>query len=398
MEKFNTAQFVYIIDGVRTPIGSAHKSLKDFDCAFLGAVLIRQILRRNRLSGKIVDEVIFGNAVGAGQGQNLARQAAIQAGLPARSAAYTVNHVCAGGLTSVVLGAQSLLSGYSQFVLAGGVESASLTPDLIFHPKQEKDDQKGIIPSLQYDGLYCQLSERHMGELCEELIDVAGISRRLQDTYAFQSHRKAYRAQRKKKFFNEIIPLRIDHGQVLNYDERLRKHINRKRLTELPAAFMSGGTVTAGNSSSPGDGAALVALARDELVKKLKIKPLARVVSWSLMGVEPQKVFTASIPCIKQCLQRAGLRLKDIDLFEIDEAFAAQAIFTQKRLNIPSHKMNIYGGDLALGHPLGAAGARILVTLLHALVDLKKDLGLACVCLGGGGAVSVIIQRIPSHR
>lgn len=387
-------QSVFIINGARTIIGSPFKSLKNFTAAQLGAEVLREILNRNHIKKILVNEVILGNAVAAGIGQNLARQATLLAGLPESVPAFTVNNVCGAGLQSVILGAQSIQCGDSSLVIAGGAESATHCPDLVPKNKDGHAETRNSLDSLQQDGLFCQLSKKNMGQLAEFIVKKYDISREEQDQYALESHQKACRAIEQGKFKPEIIPIVTSGGKLIDEDDRPRCNIQLKPFTELPAAFKKDGTVTVGNSSTPCDGAGAVILASQRFIKEERIKPKARILGYATIALEPEMVFEAGIRAIEECLKKIRLTIKDIELFELSEAFAAQSILTIKNFNIPPEKVNVWGGDIALGHPLGAAGTRILVTLLHALTDQKKKRGLACICLGGGGAVCMIIERI----
>ncbi len=416
----------YILNALRTPIGSSFKSLKNFTAGQLGAVVIREIVRRQKVKKDAIEEVIFGNTVGAGTGQNLARQAAVAGGLAVSTPAYTVNNVCGAGLQSTFLAVQAIQSANASLILAGGAESATHCPRFLteakstglpvdlaavlargFMPRASGDPkgrpltalEKSAHPpapqeSLAYDGLFCQISGQRMGDLAEWLARDSNISRQEQDQFSLESQQKAVAAQAQGKFRKEIVPIKIFPNEFLKEDERPRTNIKIKTLASLPAAFIKEGSVTAGNSSIPSDGAAAVLVGSETIVKRHHSRPLAKILSFAAVAVEPHKVFTAAVPAIEKCLKRCQLSLKDIDLFEISEAFAVQAIYAQQKLDIPQKKINIYGGDIALGHPLGAAGTRILVTLTHALIQEGKQRGLACICLGGGGGLAIIIERV----
>ncbi len=390
-------QSILILDGARTAIGSPFKSLKDFSAAQLGAVVIENILKRAKIPKRFIGEVIFGNVVSAGTGQNLSRQVAILAGLPVEVDAFTVNQVCGSGLRSLIAGAHSIMCGETKMVIAGATESVSWNPALYFH--NEGDDvsasEKKKVESLVYDGLWCHLSEQHMGHLAEFIAQEYKISRRAQDEYALRSHQKACRAQSEGKFLKEIAPVAISETKRFEEDERPRRNINREKLGALPPAFKRDGTVTAGNSSAPCDGAAAAVLAQEGFVKHNRLTPRAKILGYASVAVEPRKVFAAGIGAIQECFKKSRLTVQEIDLFEISEAFAAQAILTQQAIGIPEEKINVWGGDIALGHPLGAAGMRGLVTLIHALKDRKKNKGIVSVCLGGGGAIALAIEVIP---
>lgn len=385
---------VYIIDGVRTAIGRPFKGLKNVTAAQLAATVIKEILHRNKIHRDLVNEVILGNTVSAGTGQNFARQAALSAGLSPAVRAYLVNNVCGSGLQSVILGCQSLQLGQSELVVAGGAESASLAPQLVSKVDAPEHPENKSSDSLLVDGLFCAITQKHMGDLCEMLVQEQRITRQQQDQYALQSHQKALIAKRQDKFHNEIVPVMVAKNRVFYEDERPRPDIDLEKLQSLRPAFKKEGTITAGNSSSPSDGAAVVVLAGESVATKERFKPLARIVSYAWVPVAPEKAFAAAGLAVRECLSRGGLSLKQIDLFEVSESFAAQAIFTQRELNIPDEKLNIWGGDVALGHPLGAVGTRSLVTLAHALRDQNKQRGVACVCLGGGGAVAMAIENV----
>ena len=390
---YSLREAVFIIDGLRTPVGSYSKSLKDFSVARLGALVIQGLLRRNKIPAESIQEVILGNAVAAGAGQNPARQAVVSAGLPVSIPAFTVNNVCGSGLQAVILAAQAIGCGDKELILAGGMESASQCPHLRFAHFPDDQNSDGEVESLLYDGLWCLLTNRHMGELAEATAKKFRISRRELDEYALNSHLKAVGARESGKFLPEILPIQLAEKKLLDYDERPRKNLNPEKLASLAPAFAEAGITTAGNSSSPGDGAAALMVASEDFVRKNRLKTSARIVGYSFIGVDPKETFQANVPGIRMCLNNCGLSIDDIDLFEICEAFAAQAVLAQKELQIPPEKINVWGGDLALGHPLGASGARILVTLLGALKDRNLRRGLASVCLGGGGAVSMIVER-----
>ncbi len=392
-------QSIWIIDALRTAIARPGQSLNNFSAAQLSAVVIRDILSRSRISFKLVEQCIVGNAVSAGTGQNIARQAAVIAGLPDTVPSFSVNHVCGSAMQAVILASQSILAGDHNCVIAGGTESASFSPYLEFNNRMTTQGSSvidagvlGRVESLIHDGLFCQLTRMHMGQLAEYLSRKFDISRSVQDKFALDSHRKACAAQQAGKFRDEIVPVNILPYQAFDRDERPRRNIDVLKLGDLPAAFQKNGTVTAGNSSPPSDGACNLIIASNDFVKKYRITPKAKILGYSSIAVPPQEVFTAGVTAVKVCLKKCGLRFKDIDLFEIGEAFATQVIYTRDHLKIPDNQMNVWGGDIALGHPLGAAGGRILVTLIHALRDAKKNIGLACVCLGGGGALAIVVE------
>lgn len=395
--KQNSLDPVFILDGLRTPIGHPFMGLRDFSAAQLAAAVLKKIVERGRMDRYWVDEVILGNVVSAGTGQNPARQAAVLAGLPKEIPALTINNVCGAGLQSVVLAARSILAQDADLILAGGTESATRSPYFVKREDAENYEapQRELNPvdCLVHDGLLCQITGQRMGELVESLASQHGIGREEQDDYAFESHRKAVSAQRQDKFRGEILPVKSPKKPIRK-DEHPRRNLDREWLTRLPPVFWTGGTVTAGNSSLPCDGAAAVLAASERFVRKHKVKPLARILGYASIAIAPERGFESITEAVGVCLKKCGLRSGDIDLFELNEAFAAQIIFAGKQLKIPSKKINIFGGDIALGHPLGAAGARILVTLINALRDRRLKKGLACISYGGGGAVAMIVEAV----
>lgn len=358
----------------------------------MAAVVIEEILRRNKLKSASAEQVILGNAVLAGLGQNPGRQAAILAGLPVSVPGLTVSNVCGSGLQSVILGVQSILCGEFGIIVAGGSESATQAPYLIRKDVPAKKIPGNLIDSLIFDGLWCPLSGKRMGELSDEMARQFSISRLRQDAYALESHFRALRATAQGRFRKEIVPVSLTKSKVFDKDERPRKDIDLKKLQALKAVFSSNGTATAGSASVPCDGAAMVLLASEEAVRQYKLKPRARILGYASVALEPEMVFAGSVNSILACLQNARLSLRDVDLFEIGEALATQPLFAMEQLKLSDDKINLFGGDIALGHPLGAAGARILVTLLHSLRDQKRKRGVASVCLGGGGSVAMAIE------
>lgn len=397
MSKTRPDNAVFIFAGLRTPIGYPCRGLKEFTAAQLATFAIKGICQRNRIDKRWIDEVILGNVVAAGTGQNLARQAALAAGLPATVPAFTVNNVCGAGLQAVILAAQSVALRKADLILAGGTESASQSPYFVKRAQAENYEKKikdlDPMDCLQHDGLFCQMTGQKMGELAQKLAHEFDISREDQDDYAFESHRKACLAQKQGKFKKEIVSLR-NHERTIHHDEHPRKTLERAWLDKLPPVFWTGGTVTAGNSSPSCDGAAVAAVGSSDFQKKHKRKPLARIVGYASIAVTPENVFESTNTAIEACLKECRLQLRDIDFFEISEAFAAQIVLVERKTKIPRAKINAFGGDLALGHPLGTAGARILVTLLSVLRDRKKKRGLACVSFGGGGAIAMVIERV----
>lgn len=386
------SESIYILSAMRTPVGSPFRGFKDLTAAQLGAVVVSAVVQRAKIKKTDVDEVILGNTVSAGAGQNVARQAAVMAGLPVKVPAYTVNNVCGAGLQAVFSAVQAIEAGRAELVLAGGTESASQCPLLLPQEAKENFQEELLQDSLLVDGLWCHLSGKRMGELAEYLAGKARISRADQDRFSLQSHQRAVEAQAKGLFDREIVPVKTGSGTISS-DERPRKNLKLAGFEALPAAFVKDGTVTAGNSSVPSDGASAVALASEGFVRKNKLSPAAKVLACVSVAVDPVEVFTATVPAVQAVLRQAGLAAKDIDVWEVGEAFAVQVLYAQNKLKIPAEKVNIYGGDIALGHPLGAAGARILTTLTSALLNEHKRRGLACICLGGGGCLAIVIEK-----
>jgi len=378
---------VYIFDCLRTPIGSANKSLKEFKASELAASVIDALLKRNPTSQESIAEVILGNTVSAGTGQNLARHAVSLSNLSLKTPAYVVNNVCGSGLQAVILAAQKIKTQEADIVIAGATESATHNPTLLNRNKEEQD-------SLQQDGLFCSLAQKSMGEICEDLAKNKNISRQKQDTYALESHQRACAARKKGDFKNEIVPMSVTGSKNFSEDERPREKTSLEKLARLPCAFHDEGSITAGNASSAADGACAFLIASQKYVERNKIVPLAKILGYVSMAFEPSRVFEDGIEVIIKCLNAIGLKMEEIDLFEVTEAFAAQAVFTQEQLTIPKDKMNIFGGDVALGHPLGIAGARALVTLVHALKNRKKNKGIVYTPFGAGGAIALAVESV----
>ncbi|HOD12074.1 MAG TPA: thiolase family protein [Candidatus Omnitrophota bacterium] len=389
MTAHRTTSDVFIVDGLRTPIGSSHKSLKDFSAADLAASVLKEFIHRYPSVCQHVDGVFLGNTVSAGTGQNVARQAIIFSGLSPRVPGTVVNSVCGSGLESIILGCRTMLCNEAQIICAGGTESATHSPKILVADNQEP------IESLICDGLWCAMSGKHMGHIAENLALQYQISAEAQNQFAYESHVKAVNAQREGKFKEEIVVVPKKDGSLVDKDDRPRHNISLDRMEKLPAAFQSDGTVTAGNASAPGDAAALTLLISGQGLKKYpELKPKARILSYATVGIEPHQCFEAGVLAVRDCLSVAGVSLSDVDLFEIGESFAAQAVWTKEQLGLSKEKVNIYGGDIALGHPLGSTSARLLVTLMHALGREKKRYGLAVMCFGSGGATSMLIERL----
>jgi acetyl-CoA C-acetyltransferase len=388
----------FILSAARTPIGKYLGAFAEVPAPQLGAVAAAEALKRAGAPNDRVDEVIMGNVLQAGVGQNPARQVALKAGLPDTIAAFTVNKVCGSGLKAVMLAAQAIRAGDAELVLAGGIESMSQAPYLLFGIRTgwKYGDQKAV-DAMIHDGLWCAFEDWHMGEAAEHIASQCAVSRADQDRFAAQSQQRATAAWEKGAFAAEVISVTVGSGaraKVVSRDEGLRPDTTAESLARLKPAFREGGCVTAGNSSMLSDGAAAVVVGTARGAERLGKKPLARIVAYSTSGVAPRDIFIAPVYAVRQVLDRAGLALKDIDLFELNEAFAAQMLACGKELKLDESIVNVNGGAIALGHPIGASGARVLVTLLYALEQRGLKRGLASLCLGGGNAVAMVVERL----
>ncbi|MFL2883437.1 MAG: acetyl-CoA C-acetyltransferase [Pelagibacteraceae bacterium] len=387
---------VVITAAVRTAVGSLGKSLKNVPGDELGSAVITETIKRSNVTKNDVDEIIMGQVLTGGTGQNPARQAAIKSGIPIEKPAYVVNQVCGSGIRSVVSGFQSIKSGDTKIVIAGGQENMSLAPHAVHLRDGKKLGDDELIDTMIKDGLWDAFHGYHMGKTAENIATKFQITRDDQDKFALKSQQKALSAQKKDKFKEEIINFKIKSKKSeINFkkDEHPRNGITLEALGKLKPVFQKDGTVTAGNASGINDGAAALTIMSGEEVKNRKIDSLATIKSWASCGVEPALMGTGPIPSSKKALKLAGWSVKDVDLFEINEAFAAQSIAVINALSIPEEKINVNGGAIALGHPIGASGTRILVTLIHEMIrrDLKK--GLATLCIGGGMGITMCIER-----
>ena len=388
---------VAIVSAKRTAIGSFGGSLKDIPAATLGAEVLKKSLEEINLSPTIVDEVIFGNVLGSGLGQNIARQIAIFAGIPQEKSAFVVNKVCGSGLKSVVLGAQSILLGDNDIVVCGGVENMSAAP---YYTKDARFGAKlgnfELEDSIIHDGLTDAFENYHMGITAENIAEQFAISREQQDEFAVLSQQKASAAIEKGKFSNEIVPITIKtrkEEKVFDTDEFVRPSTNLESLAKLRPAFKKDGTVTAGNASGINDGAACVILMSEKRANELGINILGFIDGYATAGLDNKVMGLGPIPATRKVLDKLNLTTDDIDLFELNEAFAAQSIAVLNELNLDTSKVNINGGAIALGHPIGASGCRILVSLVHELINENKNRGLCSLCIGGGQGISVVISR-----
>jgi acetyl-CoA C-acetyltransferase len=391
-------QEAVIVAATRTAVGSFNGSLASISAVELGAMVIKEALNRAGISEN-VDEVIMGNVLQAGLGQNPARQAWIKAGQPVEVPALTINKVCGSGLKAVNMAAQSIIAGDAEIVVAGGMESMSNAPYVLDSRARWglRMGNSALTDVMTKDGLWCAFNDYHMGITAENVARQYGISREAQDRLAAESQAKAVRAIESGSFAKEIVPVTVRTRQgdvVFATDEHPKKDTTVEKLAALKPAFKKDGTVTAGNASGINDGAAALVVMSAEKARQLGIPVLARIRSYGAAGVDPSVMGVGPVPAVRQALKKAGLTIGDIDLFEANEAFAAQFLAVGNELKLPAEKVNVNGGAIALGHPIGASGARILVTLLHAMEQRKAKLGLATLCIGGGQGVATIIERV----
>ncbi len=384
---------VVIVEAIRTPIGTYKGSLKELSADKLGSIVIREILRKSKLDKDDIDEVIMGQVLTAGGGQNPARQAAINAGINISKPAHIVNQVCGSGLRAVISGYQSIKLGEVKNVISGGQENMSLAPHSIFYRDDKKILEKNLIDTMINDGLIDAFNNYHMGITAENVAKKFDISRVEQDNFALNSQKKTETAINTNRFDEELIKIN-QNGINLDKDEHPRKELIRSDLEKLKTVFLKDGTVTAGNSSGINDGAAALLLTTLEEAKKKSIKPLVKIISWASVGVDPTLMGLGPIEAVRKAVKKAKWNLNDVDLFEINEAFAAQSIAVIRELKIDEYKVNVNGGAIALGHPIGASGARILVTLIHEMIKQKKNKGCATLCIGGGMGIALCIERI----
>ncbi len=387
-----------IISATRTAIGKFQGSLKPFTAPQLGSIAVRAAIERAGIDAGQIDEVIMGCVLQAGLGQNPARQAALKAGIPDKVAALTVNKVCGSGLKSVMLAAQSIALEDNQVIVAGGMESMSNAPYLLMKGRDGYRMGNGeIVDAMVHDGLWCALDSWHMGETGEVVAEKYKISRQQQDEYAVGSQLKAVAAIQAGKFKDEIcrveIPQRKSEPIVFDTDEGPRADSTIESLSKLKPAFRSGGTVTAGNASTINDGAAALVVTSESMAAKLGRAPMARIVAQATSGVEPKMVMMAPVEAVRIVAKKAGWNLADVDLFELNEAFSSQSVALIQQLELDANKVNVNGGAVALGHPIGASGARVLVTLLHEMIKREAKRGIASLCLGGGNAVAIAVER-----
>jgi len=391
---------VVIISGVRTPVGKFQGSLSDFTAPQLGAVVVREAVKRAAIDPKQVDECIMGNVVSAGLGQNPARQAAIFGGLPPEVGAMTINKVCGSGLKAVALAAQAIQTGNSNIVVAGGMESMTNAPYLL--PQARKGYRLGngqLIDSMVHDGLWDIYNDYHMGLTGENVAEKYGITREEQDEFALNSHRKAVSAINECRFKSQIVPIELPAKKkgsapvLFEKDESPRADTTIEILRALKPAFKKDGTVTAGNAPGVNDGAAAVVVTSAVAAKELNAKPMVRIVAQATSGVDPKWVMMAPVGAVRKIWDKTGWKNDDVDLYELNEAFSVQALGVMRELGLDPNKVNVNGGAVAIGHPIGASGARILVTLIYEMIRRDVHRGIAALCLGGGNAVAMAVER-----
>ena len=388
----------YLLSGCRTPIGKFLGSLSKIPATELGSTVVGEAVRRAAIDPEIVDEVILGNVLSAGLGQAPARQAALGAKLPPSVAATTINKVCGSGLEAVTLADRAIRTGDAQIVVAGGMENMSRAPHLLPGTREGwKLGNREAVDSMVHDGLWCAFENQHMGDSAEYIAEAHRVTREDQDQYAVESHRRAATAQDAGKLVAEIAPVTIKsrRGEIIvDIDEGPRAETDIDSLAKLRPSFSSEGTVTPGNASQLSDGAAAVVVAGEAIAEKCDSPLKARIVASATSGVAPKDIFIAPVTAVQKVLERASLTSDQIDLFELNEAFAAQSVACMRGLELDDERVNVHGGAIALGHPIGASGARVLVTLLYALADRNLKRGLASLCLGGGNAVAMIVERV----
>ena len=387
---------IVITSAVRTAVGSLGKSLKNVPSEELGSCAISSAIDHSNIKNTDIDEVIMGQVLTGGAGQNPARQSAMKCGIPKEKPAFIVNQVCGSGLRSVASGFQSIKAGDSKIIIAGGQESMSLAPHSIHLRDGKKLGDTKLTDTMIKDGLWDAFNNYHMGVTAENVATKFQVTREDQDKFALNSQEKALEAQKKNKFKNEITNFKIkskNNEITFNTDEHPRQGINLEALNRLQPVFKKDGTVTAGNSSGINDGAAAMVLMTSVEAEKRKLQKLVSIKSWASCGVDPSVMGTGPIPASKKALELAGWSIKDVDLFEVNEAFAAQSIAVLRTLSIPEEKVNVNGGAIALGHPIGASGSRILVTLIHEMIKRNVKKGLATLCIGGGMGIAMCIER-----
>lgn len=388
---------VYITHSYRTPVGNLMGALSSLSAVDLGTIVVKHLLNASKIEPSAISEVILGQVLTGGSGQNPARQTSINSGIPYTVPAFTVGKVCGSGLKAIASAYESILCGNSEVIVAGGQESMSRTMHGSYIRSGIKVGDMKLIDMMMYDGLVDVFSGKAMGITAENIATKFGVSREEQDAFSVNSHAKAAAAQSSGRFDNEIIPVTIINKKeefIITKDEFIKPGTSMETLAKLRPAFVENGTVTAGNSSGINDGAAAVILASEEAVKKYNLIPIARIASYARVGVDPEIMGTGPIPSTRKAVAKAGWKLEDVDLFEINEAFAAQSAYVIRELGVDSAKVNVNGGAVAIGHPIGASGARISVTLLHEMQKRKCRTGVASLCIGGGMGISMGFEAV----
>lgn len=390
---------VYLIDAARTAIGNFGGSLSKIPAVELGTVVVKELLKRNNLEGKEVDDVLMGSVLTAGQGQNVARQIAVGAGIPNDKTAMTINMVCGSGLRTVAMAAQAIKAGDAELVIAGGSENMSMSPYIL--PKAREGYKMGngqMVDTMINDGLWDVFNNYHMGITAENLVEKYNLTREQQDELAAASQNKAEKAISEGKFVDEIVPVEIPQRRkdpiIFNTDEFVREGVTPESLAKVRPAFKKDGTVTAANASGINDGASAVIVASKEAVEKYNLKPMAKIVSYAYHGTDPSIMGIGPVEAVRKALVKAGWEKEDLDLIEANEAFAAQALSVIKELDLNTEITNVNGGAIALGHPIGASGTRILTTLLHEMKRRESKKGLATLCIGGGMGIAMCVEGI----
>ena len=387
---------IVITSASRTAIGTFRGSLKNMQAHELGSFVAKDVLKKSNLQSDDIDELIMGQVLTGGAGQNPARQAAINIGLPVEKTAYVINQVCGSGLRSVAAGYQAIMSNDSNIVIAGGQESMTNAPHAVNFRGGQKLKESNLVDTMIKDGLWDAFNGYHMGVTAENVAAKWQITRKDQDEFALSSQNKAEKAQKEGKFKTEIVPVILKSKKKINkfeIDEHPRAGMTMERLTKLKPTFKNNGTVTPGNASGINDGAAAVVLMSEKEANRRNLKALAKIVSWATCGVDPSLMGSGPIPASKKALEKAGWKISDLDLIESNEAFAAQSLAVIKDLGIPKEKVNVNGGAIALGHPIGASGTRVLVTLLHEMNKRNSKKGLATLCIGGGMGIAMCVER-----
>ena len=387
---------VVITSALRTPIGTYRGSLKELNADKLGSICIKEVIKNSKLKADDIEQVVMGQVLTSATGQNPARQASVNAGIPVSKPAHIVNQLCGSGLRAVASAYQSVKLNENNIVIAGGQESMSKAPHAIFYREERKLSENQLIDTMIHDGLIDAFNNYHMGVTAENVAEKYKISRKEQDLFALESQKKTQKSIKENRFKDEIITFEIkkkDKIDIFKEDEYPRKILSIEGLNSLKTVFKENGTVTAGNSSGLNDGAAALVLMNRGEAELRKIEPLVKIVSWATCGVEPSLMGLGPIPATNLALKKADWQINDVDLFEINEAFAAQSIAVIKDLKIPKEIVNVNGGAIALGHPIGASGARILVTLIHEMIKQNKSKGCATLCIGGGMGITMCIER-----